>query len=134
VDSHVFTRELERFARICRVVQELPHTNLGQVGPRLAAFNTVRAREKFLQVAGITVVPADLSEIILAAQGLKDGEQAVKDKLMEIHNYGTALASTAQENVLRKAKLCVALNRWIEANENDDCAARCWSSIPTNYG
>jgi L-fucose isomerase-like protein len=98
------------------------------------AFNTVRASEKLLQATGITVVPVDLSEIIFAAQALNDGEQAVKDRLAEIHDYGTVPASIAQESVLRNAKLCVTLDRWIEANEIDACAVQCWTAIQTHYG
>jgi len=134
VESEIFARDLERFAAICRVVLGLRRARIGQVGARPVVFNTVRASEKLLQATGISVVPVDLSEIIFTAQALKDGEREVKDKLAEIRDYGTVPPSIPEESVLRNAKLCVSLNRWIEANEIDACAVQCWTAVQTHYG
>ncbi len=134
VDSEVFTRDIESFVRICRVVQGLRHARIGQVGARPAAFSTVRASEKLLQASGISVVPVDLSEIISAAQRLDEGEKAVKEKVAEIHSYGSIPEGIPEENVIKNAKLCVVLDRWMKENRIDACGVQCWSSIQANYG
>jgi len=80
VQSPEFTKDLERFERICRVVGGLRGARIGAIGARTAPFQTVRASEKLLQASGITVVTVDMSEIIAAARQ-NDGpevDQAVK--------------------------------------------------------
>jgi L-fucose isomerase-like protein len=134
VESDVFTRDLEFFARVCRVVQGLTHARIGQVGARPLAFNTVRASEKLLQATGITVVPVDLSEMFAAALKLKDGDKPVKDKVAEMRDYGSIPGEIPDVNVLRNAKFCLALERWIQENNIDACAVQCWTSIQENYG
>ena len=67
-------KDIDRFAAICRVVNGLRHCRLGQIGTRPLGFNTCRASEKLLQRSGITVVPADLSEILYAAQKIQDDD------------------------------------------------------------
>lgn len=134
VDGAEFGVDLEYFARVCRVVGGLKKARIGQVGARPAAFNTVRASEKLLQATGITVVPVDLSEIIAAAQKLADGEKAVRESVARMRRYGAIPASIPEENVLRNAKLCVALDRWTEKNAIDACGVQCWTSIQNNYG
>jgi len=134
VDSDVFAKDLEFFARVCRVVQSLTHARIGQVGARPVAFNTVRASEKLLQATGITVVPVDLSEMFAAALKFKDSDKPVKDKVAEIRDYGTIPAEIPDANVMRNARFCAALERWIEENDIDACAVQCWTSIQENYG
>ena len=59
---------------VCRVVRGLRSASLGAVGARPNAFNTVRYSEKLLQETGITVLTADLSEILGRAAKLKDDD------------------------------------------------------------
>jgi L-fucose isomerase-like protein len=134
VDSEIFTKDLEFFSRVCRVVQGLTHARIGQVGARPVAFNTVRASEKLLQATGITVVPVDLSEMFAAALKLKDDEKVVKEKVAEMRQYGSIPGEIPDANVLRNAKFCIALDRWIQENNIDACAVQCWTSIEENYG
>ncbi len=134
VASDVFARDLDFFSQVCRVVQGLTHALIGQVGARPVAFNTVRASEKLLQATGITVVPVDLSEMLAAASQLKDDEKVVKDKVDEMREYGSIPGEIPDVNILRNARFCVALERWIEENNIDACAVQCWESIQKNYG
>ena len=134
VDGEVFTKDLEFFSRVCRVVQGLRQARIGQVGARPVAFNTVRASEKLLQATGITVVPVDLSEMFATAVKLKDNEKAVKDKVAQMRDYGSIPGEILEANVVRNAKFCVTLDRWIEENNIDACAVQCWTSIQENYG
>ncbi len=61
--SDSFRTDLQRFARVCRVVNGLRGVRLGAVGARPGAFNTVRYSEKILERHGISVTTVDLSEI-----------------------------------------------------------------------
>jgi len=134
INSDEFAKDLDFFARVCRVVKGLRKARIGAIGARPAAFQTVRFSEKILQATGITVIPVDLSEIIFGAQALSDGDRVVQDKLAEIRAYGTIPAYIPAANVLKQAKLSVVLDRWMEANECDASAVECWDSIQKNYG
>ncbi len=134
VDSPDFEKDLDFFGRVCRVVGGLRGARIGAIGARPAAFQTVRFSEKLLQDSGITVVPVDLSEIIFAAQSLDPGDPAVKAKLASIRSYGTIPDSIPSDNVVKQAKLSVAIDRWMDENECDASAVECWDSIQKNYG
>ena len=77
--SDLLRKDIDRFAAICRVVNGLRHCRIGQIGTRPLGFNTCRASEKLLQRSGITVVPADLSEILYAAQKIQDDDPKFKE-------------------------------------------------------
>jgi len=134
IESQVFLADLDFFARVCRVVNGLRNARIGAIGARPAAFQTVRYSEKLLQAAGVTVVPVDLSEIIFAAQRLRDDDPAVQAKLEEVRAYGTIPDYVPNENVLKQARLSVAIDRWMDENECDASAIECWDSIQKNYG
>jgi L-fucose isomerase-like protein len=134
IASDAFTADLDAFARVCRVVRGLRSMRLGAIGARPAAFRTVRASEKLLQTAGITVIPVDLSEILADAQRLKDDDKVVRETIGTIKNYGKIPSRIKEEQILRQAKLTVTINRWMEANECDASAIQCWSSVQQNYG
>jgi L-fucose isomerase-like protein len=129
-----FFDDLDRFVRICRAVKGLRNARIGAIGARTQAFQTVRYSEKLLQQTGITVVTVDLSEIIAAALALKDDEPAVRDKLGAIKSYGRIPASILSEKIAKQAKLSVAIERWVEANECQASAIQCWTSIQNNFG
>ena len=134
IDSKEFVKDLDYFARVCRVVKGLRNARIGAIGARPAAFQTVRFSEKILQTAGITVVPVDLSEIIFGAQVLGDDDKVVQNKLAEIRDYGTIPEHIPLEHILRQAKLSIVIDRWMEDNECDASAVECWDSIQKNYG
>jgi len=134
IDSEVFAQDLDFFARVCRVVNGLTTARIGAIGARPAAFQTVRYSEKLLQATGITVVPVDLSEILSTAQGLDTQAKEVQRKLAEIKAYGKIPACISQEPILRQAKLSVAIDQFVAANELDASAVQCWDSVQKNYG
>lgn len=107
---------------------------VGAIGPRPAAFQTVRFSEKLLQDSGITVVTVDLSEIIAKAQQLDNKVQKVQQKLSQIRDYGDIPSRIKQENILKQAKLSVAIDEWMAENELDASAVQCWTSVQDNYG
>lgn len=128
-----FVEDLNKFAAICRVVKGLKNCRIGQIGTRPLGFNTCRASEKLLQRTGITVVPADLSEIIFSAQGISDEDPDFQEKMCSIPRYAK-VPESYQEKVSIIAKFAVAVERWTIANECDALAIQCWDSLEQNYG
>src|SRR5580693_5873878 len=86
-DSPEFTRDLEWFAGVCRVVKGLRDLRIGAIGARPTAFNTVRYSEKLLEASGITVETLDLSEVLGRIARLKDNDDSVAAKLATIQKY-----------------------------------------------
>jgi L-fucose isomerase-like protein len=134
IDSDLFGGDIDRFAKICRVVNGLRNTRIGAIGARPAAFQTVRFSEKLLQASGISVVTVDLSEIIGKAQRLDTKARKVRQKLSQIRDYGNIPGRIGKEKVLRQARLSVAIDDWMEENELNASAIQCWSSLQQNYG
>jgi L-fucose isomerase-like protein len=134
IESENFAKDLEFFARVCRVVKGIRSARIGAIGARPAAFQTVRFSEKILQGTGITVIPVDLSVIISNATALVDENKAVQNKLAQIHDYGKIPNYIPTANVLKQAKLSVVLDRWMEDNGCVASAIECWDSIQNNYG
>jgi len=134
VDGGQFGKEVDKFARICSVVDGLRNLRVGAIGTRPAAFQTMRTSEKLLQRYGITVVPVDLSEIIAAAEALGDGSAEVKSKSDEIRAYGKIPARIGEDKIARVAKLALVVERWIKENDVQAAAIQCWSSVQMNYG
>jgi len=132
--SEAFAADLERFARICRTVRGLRKARIGAIGARTAPFQTVRFSEKLLQASGITVVTVDLSEILAAAERIPKEDPDVARRLAEVEAYGRIPSSIRHENVMKQARLGLAVDRWMERNACDASAIQCWSSVQDNYG
>lgn len=134
IASDAFAADLDRFARVCRTVKGLRNARIGSIGARTGAFQTVRYSEKILQASGITVVTVDLSEILGAARAIADDAPEVTLQLEASAAYGRIPAHIKRENIVKQAKLTIAINRWIEKNECDASAIQCWTSVQDNYG
>ena len=133
VYSDLLVKDLKKFAGVCRVVDTLRHCRIGQIGTRPLGFNTCRASEKLLQRSGITVVPADMSELIFAAQKVADDDPRRIKKIADIHDY--AKVPESYEDKLRvQAKFGVAVEEWVKVNQVDALALQCWDSLEKNYG
>ncbi|MFX0082350.1 MAG: L-fucose/L-arabinose isomerase family protein [Candidatus Hodarchaeota archaeon] len=133
IKSEVFKADIERFEKICKIVNKLRNARLGQIGTRPNAFETVRYSEKILEFNGISVEPIDLSEILGLIEGLKDNDLKVKEKIEFIKNY-TLTTSFSEEGVLKLAKLAVIIENWVIENDLDGFAFQCWPSIQDNFG
>lgn len=133
IHSPLLAADIRRFAAICRVVNGLRHCRIGQIGTRPLGFNTCRASEKLLQRSGITVVPADLSEILYAAQKISDDDPKFKAMCERIDHYAT-VPDSYREKLSLQAKFGVAVENWIEANDVQAVAIQCWDSLEQNYG
>jgi L-fucose isomerase and related proteins len=133
INSSLLLEDINRFAAICRVVNNIRGARIGAIGARPAGFQTVRASEKILQRTGITVIPVDLSEIFGAADAIPDNDTHLLEKIEEIHKYAT-VPNGYDKKLLRQAKFGVAIERWIAANDIDTVAIQCWDSLQCNYG
>lgn len=133
IHSEELRKDLRKFAGICRVVNGLRHCRIGQIGTRPLGFNTCRASEKLLQKYGITVVPADLSEVIFAAQAIPDDDPEYVEKAKAVGQYARVPGEYAGKMPL-VAKFAVAVERWRQANDCDALAIQCWDSLEQNYG
>ena len=132
VDSPEFKTDLDRFARVCKIVGGLKNARLGAIGTRPAAFQTMRFSEKILQDYGITVVPIDLSEILAAAHQVDQKKAALK--VDEIKNYGKIPARINNEHIIKQARFSLAVEEFIEKNELIAGAIQCWDSLENHYG
>ncbi len=128
-----FKADLKKFAGVCRVVNGLKHARLGAIGARPNAFNTVRYSEKLLEKAGISVLTADLSEIIGPVNRLSDSDLAVKKALEAIDSY-IPHEGIPSEALIKMAKFKTVLDRWIQDNEITGTAIQCWNSVQENLG
>lgn len=131
--SDLFKTDLKRFLGVCRVMKGLRNARLGAIGARPSAFNTVRYSEKLLQTYGISVSTVDLSEILGTAQRLKDDDQRVTEKLLEIEAYARH-DTVPSPSMVRMAKIGLVISDWMEENELIASALQCWTSIQKNYG
>ncbi len=128
-----FKQDLAKFVGVCRVVGGLRSARLGAVGARPNAFNTVRYSEKLLQESGITVLTADLSEILGDASKFKDGDILVKQQIDRIMDY-IPTDGVPSEAIMRMAKFSAALTRWMTELDVQATALQCWNSVQKNYG
>jgi len=132
-DSKSFRADLEQFVGVCRVVKGLRQARLGAIGARPNAFNTVRYSEKLLQACGIRVSTIDLSELFAAANKLADNDSKVKNRMTLIRGY-IKTEGMSREVLLKMAKLAIAIDDWMAANDLQATAIQCWNSIQQNYG
>ena len=130
--SDLLKKDIVKFAGVCRVVNGLRHCRIGQIGTRPLGFNTCRASEKLLQKYGITVVPADLSEVIFAARKLALDDPRVLAKLEEVKAYAH-IPESYQDKLANQVRFGVAVEDWIAANDVDAVALQCWDSLEKNY-
>lgn len=133
LDSNEFQQDILKFAGICRIVKGFKGLRVGAIGTRPIGFQTMRASEKLLQQAGITVVPVDMSEIIATAEKISEKDLAVAEKVEAIRAYGSC-AIVAKDKIARQARFGLAVERWIAENDIQISAIQCWESLEKNYG
>jgi L-fucose isomerase-like protein len=134
LESEQFDKDVDYFARVCRVVNGLRNARIGAIGARPGAFQTMRASEKLLQHTGITVLPIDLSEIFGKAEKIDNQAADLVKKIQEIRDYGTIPTYIQEEKVYLQAKFGLAVENWVMENDIDATAIQCWESIQKNYG
>ena len=133
IDSDLFKADVERFAAVCAVVKKMRSARIGEIGARVQPFRTVRYSEKLLQQSGITVITEDFSEILADIEELKDQSQ-IDAKIKEIRAYGHVCPGISDAKVEKQAKLCIAVENWMDERKCDASAVMCWDSVEANYG
>jgi L-fucose isomerase-like protein len=133
IESDVFTKDIEFFSKVCKVVKGVKAVRIGAIGTRPGPFQTVRFSEKLLQASGIDTCVVDLSEIIFAAREMNETKE-VSDRMSEIKNYGKIPSYIAEEKIIKQAKLSIVIENWLKENECNAAAIQCWSSLQNNYG
>src|SRR5271168_3763698 len=132
-DSPEFTKDLEWFAAVCRVVKGLRNLRIGALGARPTAFNTVRYSEKLLEASGISVETLDLSEVLGRIARMKDTDEAAVQKLQSIQKY-VSTQNIPQAALLKMAKLGAVVDEWMKATHLQISAVQCWTSLEENLG
>ncbi len=133
LDSNEFTKDILKFAGICRVVKGMRGLRVGAIGTRPMGFQTMRFSEKLLQMHDITIIPVDMSEIIAAAEKISETDPAVIEKVEAIQNYGSC-SIVHKGKIAKQARFGLAVENWIQENNIDISAIQCWESIEKNYG
>jgi len=128
-----FSRDLDWFVRVCRVVNGVSGGRYAQIGARPEGFWTCRYSERELQAIGATTVVADLSEAIAGANAIASDDPQVRNTLDQIRTYADTSAITP-EALDRMARFEVYLRRFREEHDIDAFAIQCWNSIQKNYG
>ena len=131
--SSEFTRDLDWFLGVCRVVKGLRGLRIGAIGARPAAFNTVRFSEKLLEASGISVEPIDLSEIVGRINRLKDDDGGVQAKLAAIQAY-VPTGGVPAPALLKMAKLGAVIDGWMRETDVAISAVQCWTSLEEFFG
>ena len=129
-----FQADLDRFVRVCRVVNGVRGVRLGAVGARPGAFNTVRYSEKILERHGISVTTVDLSEFLGQAGKLSEDDAGRAGEARRDSRATRRRPACPTEKLTQMARLGVVLSRWIEANALDATAIQCWTIVQQNFG
>jgi L-fucose isomerase-like protein len=132
-DSPEFTRDLQWFAAVCRVVNGFRNLRVGAIGARPAAFNTVRYSEKILEANGISIETLDLSEVLGRIDRMKDTDDLAQGKLASIKKYVDSKDVPATA-LMKMAKLGAVIDQWMAATEVSISAVQCWTSLEENFG
>ncbi|HZR66738.1 MAG TPA: L-fucose/L-arabinose isomerase family protein [Terriglobales bacterium] len=132
-DSPEFSKDLQWFAGVCRVVNGFRNLRIGAIGARPAAFNTVRYSEKLLEANGISIETLDLSEVLGRIDRMPDNDDAAQSKLASIKKYVESKDVPAPA-LMKMAKLGAVIDQWMAATEVKISAVQCWTSLEENFG
>ena len=133
INGAEFENDVKRFAAVCNVVNGIRGSRIAMLGARPVAFNTVRFSEKILQKHGVSVQTVDLSEVISAAQRF-DNAKAIAEKEAEIRAYGRVPDYISPDKITRQAKLCIAMEKFVDELDCQASSVQCWDSLENNYG
>jgi len=129
-DSESFTKNVEHFDRVCRVVHGFKDMVVGAIGARTTAFKTVRIDELGLQKNGITMEVVDLSEVFARVSEVKSDSGAYKDKSKRLKEY-CSWEGAPKESFDKLTRLGVVLDELFEEWKMDAMALRCWIEMQT---
>jgi len=131
--SPVFAGNIDRFDRICRVVNGMKKMTVGTIGARTTAFKTVRLDELTLQKYGINTETFDLSSVFAKMDSLKASDKRLPEKAKVFGKYSdwSGVSKKPFEKIVR---LAVVLDEMIEEYGFDAIAVRCWMEMQEVLG
>jgi len=132
-DSEAFSKDLEWFSAVCRVVDGLRNLRICALGARPQAFNTVRYSEKLLERSGISVVTIDLSEVLGRIDKMKDKDDAAQQKLATIKKY-VETGHVPEAALLKMAKLGAVIDGFMKETGTTVSAVQCWTALEEFFG
>lgn len=128
--SKEFSKNLNDFAAICRVVRGMRRFNIGCIGARTTAFKTVRFDEITMQRHGINVESFDLSELFELVRAIDDKDNAVTEKMASLEKY-TDFSNVPADKKIMLSKISVVIDNYIKDYHLDAIALRCWNEMET---
>lgn len=128
-----FDAQLKKFVSICRVVKKMRKMRLGAVGARTTAFKSVRFDEMALEAHGVDVESYDLSSLFAAIRKLNDTDEAVQNRLLDLHRVAD-FANAPEGRDVTLAKFAAAVDNLVADNRLDALAIRCWSELQQELG
>jgi len=131
--SQVFAGNIDRFDRICRVVNGMKKMNVGAIGARTTPFKTVRIDELALQKYGITTETFDLSSIFAKMDALKASDKKFSAKAKILSGY-SAWSGVPKKSFEKIVRLAVVLDDMIAEYGFDAIALRCWMEMQEVLG
>jgi L-fucose isomerase-like protein len=133
LSSEEFTKDLEWFSQVCRIVKGLKNLRIGAIGARPTAFNTVRYSERIFETSGISIETLDLSEVFGRINKMKDNDDAAQAKLAKIKSY-VSTAGIPEEALLKMSKLGAVIDGWMKQTYVTISAVQCWTSMEEYFG
>lgn len=127
-----FTRDLEQFLKICRIVKGLRNARIGLVGARVAPFKTVRFSEKILEAHAVSVETIDLAELEAMIKQL--GTKEIDAWLEKLNAYTAKRDALPQHTLVNLAKIGRALEIWMQENMLHAFALQCWPTLQKMFG
>ncbi len=129
--TEAFSKDLNRFASICRIVRGMKSFNVGSIGARTTAFKTVRTDEIALMKKGINVETLDLSEAFARMRNVsQDKIDRAKEKILDAATF----EGWADVKLETMAKLHAVLEDIVTDFDLQAIAMRCWSELQTEVG
>ncbi len=126
--SNEFAAHLDKFARVCAVVNGMKRFTIGAIGARTTAFKTVRFDEIALQKYGVTVDTFDLSEIFHRVNVLQS-DARVKDMEKRYLEYSD-FSDVPAEKLSLIARVSLAIQDLSGEYAFNAIALRCWNEFP----
>ena len=123
-----FQEEMRQFGAVCRIVRKLKRCRLGAIGARPTLFKTIRFDEVALQKYGITTEVFDNSDLLVKVDKISDDATVLLEKIERFRQY-TDFSEVPADKLRTLAKISVALDQFIEEQQLDALALRCWSDL-----
>lgn len=128
-----FSKNIDYFDRLCRVVNGMREMVVGAIGARTTAFKTVRIDELALQRCGITMETIDLSDVFHRMKKVdsKSADSRNKAKILESYTCWKDVPGNAFKKLVC---LGVVLDQLVEEYRMDAIAVRCWLEMQQQLG